>query len=547
MNERAKKVKTKERIEQAALALFQEKGYSRTTVQEITNAAKVAKGTFFNHFPTKDSIMQSLAKDRLQAVMPYVQQSHFKNRPLSIRLRTYLQFILNDYDRYPSLTIEMWNHVLKEQTILFEHWHELLQDAKTKGELNSAASVFTWTHIIHSLISHGIKTFATEPTKGRLLENVMTLVDTSLEAIIEKRGYPFMKKLVILGGGYGGMRVLQRLLPEGLPEDVEITLIDRLPYHCLKTEYYALAAGTAADHHLRVVFPEDARLTIKYGTITNINLQDKTVELDGDQFVPYDKLIIGLGCEDKYHNVPGAAEFTHSIQTMDKTRRTYETLNNVRPNGVVSIVGAGLSGVELASELRESRPDLSIKLFDRGEIILSMFPRKLSTYVQNWFVDHGVDVINKSNITKVEDGILYNHDEPIECDAIIWTAGVQPVEVVRDLQAEKDSQGRVVLTPQHFLPNNEDVFVVGDCASLPHAPSAQLAEGQAEQIVMILKKQWAGEALPEELPRIKLKGVLGSLGKKHGFGLMGERTLLGRVPRVLKSGVLWMYKYHSGS
>ncbi|WP_035661286.1 NAD(P)/FAD-dependent oxidoreductase [Halalkalibacter akibai] len=356
-----------------------------------------------------------------------------------------------------------------------------------------------------------------------------------------------MKKLVILGGGYGGMRVLQRLLPEGLPEDVEITLVDRLPYHCLKTEYYALAAGTAADHHLRVGFPEDPRLSIKYGTITNIDLDVKTIELDENELLPFDKLIIGLGCEDKYHNVPGAQEFTHSIQTMDKTRRTYETLNNIKPHGVVSIVGAGLSGVELASELRESRPDLTIKLFDRGEIILSMFPRKLSTYVQNWFIDHGVDVVNKSNITKVEEGILYNHDEPIECDAIIWTAGVQPVEVVRNLDVEKDSQGRIVLAPQHFLPTNEDVFVVGDCASLPHAPSAQLAEGQAEQIVTILKKQWAGEALPEELPKIKLKGVLGSLGKKHGFGLMGERTLLGRVPRVLKSGVLWMYKYHSGS
>jgi NADH dehydrogenase len=547
MNERAKKEQTKERIEQAALSLFREKGFSRTTVQEITNAAKVAKGTFFNHFPTKDSIMQSLANDLLQDVMPFVQQAHLKNRSLSIRLRSYLQFILTDYDQYPSLTIAMWNHVLKEQTLLFSHWNELLQDAKAQGEVIPTASINTWAHILHSLISYGIKSFATEPTKTRLLENVMTLVETSLEAIIEKRGHLFMKKLVILGGGYGGMRVLQRLLPEGLPEDVEITLIDRLPYHCLKTEYYALAAGTAADHHLRVSFPEDARLTIKFGTITNVDLGAKTIELAEGDFVPYDKLIIGLGCEDKYHNVPGAKEFTHSIQTMDKTRRTYETLNNIRPNGIVSIVGAGLSGVELASELRESRPDLTIKLFDRGDIILSMFPRKLSTYVQNWFIDHGVDVINKSNITKVEEGILYNHDEAIHCDAIIWTAGVQPVEVIRNLDVEKDQQGRVILTPQHFLPTDDNVFVVGDCASLPHAPSAQLAEGQAEQIVTILKKQWNGESLPDELPQIKLKGVLGSLGKKHGFGLMGDRTLLGRVPRVLKSGVLWMYKYHSGS
>ncbi|MBX4340744.1 hypothetical protein K4G93_21700, partial [Mycobacterium tuberculosis] len=69
-----------------------------------------------------------------------------------------------------------------------------------------------------------------------------------------------MKNLVILGGGYGGMRILHRLLPGQLPDDVQITLIDKNPYHCLKTEYYALAAGTISDHHIRVDFPEHERL-----------------------------------------------------------------------------------------------------------------------------------------------------------------------------------------------------------------------------------------------------------------------------------------------
>ena len=71
------------------------------------------------------------------------------------------------------------------------------------------------------------------------------------------------------------------------------------------------------------------------------------------------------------------------------------------------------------------------------------------------------------------------------------------------------------------------MYVVGDCASLPHAPSAQLAEGQAEQIVQVLLKRWKGEALPETLPAIKLKGMLGSLGKKHGFGMLAEKPVTG--------------------
>ncbi|MBP2240453.1 NADH dehydrogenase [Cytobacillus eiseniae] len=355
-----------------------------------------------------------------------------------------------------------------------------------------------------------------------------------------------MKNLVILGGGYGGMRVLARLLPNQLPEDVSITLIDRTPYHCLKTEYYALAAGTISDQHVRVAFPEHPRLTVKYGEITCVDIEKKQVRLHGETPISYDDLIIGLGCEDKFHNVPGADVYTYSIQTIEKSRATYQALNNLIPGSVVAIVGAGLSGVEIASELHESRPDLNIKLFDRGSHILSAFPERLSTYVEQWFDSHEVDIVSHSNITRVEENILYNHDEPIPCDAIVWTAGIQPNKIVRDMDVEKDTQGRVILTMHHNLPTDEHVYVVGDCASLPQAPSAQLAEGQAEQIVQILLKRWKGESLPEEMPTIKLKGVLGSLGKKHGFGVVAERPITGRVARMIKSGILWMYKNHRG-
>lgn len=539
-----KKKKTRLAILNAAVSLFHQKGFHSTTVQEITNHACVAKGTFFNHFPTKESILHALAEERL-LLLANSQSTGAGSQSLLANIRASLLYLLEDYDIHPTLTVLIWKHAAENEDSLFAHWKQLLEETKAEW-VASGIDHSLLAHIINSHVAYGLHAFRYEPTCIGLVEKIMTLVETSF-GTISKRRRPFsMKKLVVLGAGYGGMRLLQRLLPNDLPKDWEIILVDQLPYHCLKTEYYALAAGTASDHHLRVSFPEDERLRIKYATVTAIHLQDSTIDLDNGESIPFDKLVIGLGCTDNYHGVPGADQYTYSIQTMGATRRTYEALNNVRPEGVVSIVGGGLSGVELASELRESRPDLTIRLFDRGDYILSMFPKKLSTYVQNWFVEHGVDVSNNSNITKVEPGAIYNHDERIETDAVIWTAGVQPVDVVRVLDVEKDRSGRIVLTPQHFIPDHPDVFVVGDCASLPHAPSAQLAESQAEQIVTILKHQWKGEELPETLPRIKLKGVLGSLGKKHGFGMMGERPLTGRVPRILKSGVLWMYKYHSG-
>lgn len=354
-----------------------------------------------------------------------------------------------------------------------------------------------------------------------------------------------MKRLVLLGGGYGGIRIIQRLLASDIPIELEIILIDREPFHCLKTEYYALAAGTVSDTDVRVPFPKDPKLTFHFGEATSIDLEAQTIQLGHRETIAYDELVIGLGSEDKYHGVPGAGKHTLSIQSIDDARQTSQALSNLPPNGVVAVVGAGLSGVEVASELRESRPDLKIKLYDRGKTILPDFPERLSRYVEQWFIDNHVEVISESNITKVEENVLYNNDRPINVDAVVWTAGIQPNRLVRELPVEKDQNSRIILTEHHFIPSHPNVYVVGDCASLPHAPSAQLAEEQAEQIVTVMLKRWNGEELTP-LPPIKLKGVLGSLGPKHGFGVMGSTALTGRVARLLKSGVLWLYKRNYG-
>lgn len=354
-----------------------------------------------------------------------------------------------------------------------------------------------------------------------------------------------MRKLLLLGGGYGGMRLLQGILTDKLPKDVHITLVDRMPYHCLKTEFYALAAGTTSDKHIRMAFPDHSQFSILNKEVSNIELDGNTIYFKDGESKKYDDLVIGLGCEDRYHNVPGAEENTLSIQTIEQARKACETLNNVRKNGTVSIVGAGLSGVELAAELYESRPDLKIRLFDRGKHILSSLPERISHYVEKWFIDHEVDIINEANITKVEENVVYNHDAPIESDAIVWTAGIKPNVIVDQLNVAKDQGGRVSLTEHHLVLDHDNVFVVGDCASMPYPPSAQLSELQADQIAAVLSKKWEDQPLPD-LPSIKLKGTFGSLGKKHGFGMMVNTPLTGRVPRLLKSGILWMYKLQNG-
>ncbi|OFP02510.1 NAD(P)/FAD-dependent oxidoreductase [Staphylococcus sp. HMSC065E08] len=354
-----------------------------------------------------------------------------------------------------------------------------------------------------------------------------------------------MKNLVLLGGGYGNMRILSHILPDKLPEDYTITLIDRMPYHGLKPEYYALAAGTKSDKDVRLKFPESEKLNIVYGDISAIDLDEQIVSV-GDTKVDYDELVIGLGCEDKYHNVPGAEEYTYSIQTLAKSRKTYHTISDLPTGSKVAIVGGGLSGIELASELRESRSDLDIRLYDRGERILARFPEKLSHYIEKWFKKNNVTVIPNSNINKVEPGVIYNHDEPEEVDIVVWTAGIHPVSVVRNLPVDVSKNGQVIVNQYHQIPTYQNVYVVGDCANLPHAPSAQLAEIQGDQIADVMTKQWKNEALPDKMPELKIQGFFGSLGDKKGFAYVLDRPLTGRIASIMKSGILWLYKYHNG-
>lgn len=353
-----------------------------------------------------------------------------------------------------------------------------------------------------------------------------------------------MKRLVILGGGYGGLKILQTLLDQYLPYDLEITLIDKNPYHSLKTEFYAIAAGTSADKDVRLDFPKDHRVRYIFGEAAHIDTVNQQIVLNKiSETVFYDYLVIALGCEDNYHGVPGAEEFTESVQSFSKARHTGMAVGNTKAYGKISVVGAGLSGIEVAAEIRESRPDLNIRLLDRGGAVLKAFDTKIQDYVKEWFIKNDVEVLHHANVEYVEKDGVCNNGICYVNDVTIWTAGVRPHHLARSLPFEKDQQDKIVVNEYHQVPTHTNVYVVGDCASSVHSPSGQLAKQQGEQIANILLAIFDGNE-PKKPGEIKLKGTLGSLGKTDGFGSMFQMPFIGLVPRIAKSGVLWLGKRH---
>lgn len=353
-----------------------------------------------------------------------------------------------------------------------------------------------------------------------------------------------MKKLVILGGGYGGIKVLTGLLGLALPENLQITVVDKNPYHSYKTEFHTIVAGTAAEIDVRTEFPVHEQVHYEFGEVRKINLEEQQIYFrDKSTIVTYDYLVIALGSEDTYHGVEGAEEYTESVQSFSKARHAGFAVGNLNAYGKVSVVGAGLSGIEVASEIRESRPDLNIRLLDRGGSVLRAFDPKIQAHVADWFIKNDVEVLHHANVEYVEKDGVCNNGICYVNDVTIWTAGVQPHQIVRQLPFKKDNQHKILVNKFFQVPGNENIYVIGDNASSVHSPSGQLAGQQGEQVASILEDILDGKQ-PKEPKEIRLRGTLGSLGKSDGFGSMFQQSLTGLLPRLTKSGVLWLQKRH---
>src|SRR5690625_979734 len=353
-----------------------------------------------------------------------------------------------------------------------------------------------------------------------------------------------LKNIVILGAGYGGIKVLTGLLNMSLPNNIQITVIDKNPYHSYKTEFHTIVAGTAADIDVRTNLPTHDLIKYEYGIVRKIDVEQQQIYFENkSKIVNYDYLVFGLGCEDAYHNIEGAEQYTESVQSFSKARHTGLSVGNLKAYGMLTIVGAGLSGIEVASEVRESRPDLNIRLLDRGGSVLSSFDPKIQAYVRNWFVKNDVEVLHHAVVEYVEKDGVCNNGVCYVNDVTIWTAGVQPHRLAQELPFKKDKYHKIVVNDFFQVPSHSNVYIVGDNASSDHSPSGQLAGQQGEQIAAVVSDVLSGRE-PKKPKEIKLRGTLGSLGKSDGFGSMFQQSLTGFLPRLTKSGVLWLQKRH---
>lgn len=337
---------------------------------------------------------------------------------------------------------------------------------------------------------------------------------------------PTRHRIVVLGAGYAGAYAAGTLARRLSAEDVEITVVNAEPDFVQRLRLHQLAAGQdVAAPQLTDVFAGTG-IGLRLARVTDIDPNRRIVgfaDSDGGREIDYDTLVYALGSSGAAQ-VPGAAEHAFDIASRAsalRLRRRLASLSAGGPGGEVVVVGDGLTGIETAAEIAESRPDLTVTLVARGELgaRLSVGARR---HLRRTYDRLGVTVVEHTQVESVEAArVLCTDGTVLAADATVWTAGfaVSPIAAASGLEVTES--GQIVVDRMMRSTSHPDVYAVGDSAHaigdngrpLPMScASAGFTGRQAVEAIL-------GELTGRRIPATKLvyPGNHISLGRKDGI------------------------------
>ena len=377
------------------------------------------------------------------------------------------------------------------------------------------------------------------------------------------------RRIVILGAGFGGLTTALTL-ERAIPRDagVDILLLDAHNFHLFSPMLHEVTSGSVEPRH--VVWPirglgRRTRFTFQRREVRAIDLNAKTVATDRDE-IGYDSLVIALGGTTNYYGVRGAAECAFAFKTLPDAVRLRNHVLEMFEQAVDErdperrrrlltfvLVGAGCTGVELATELHELARRTLIRHYPRfgaGEVrivlaeatgrIIPCVSERLAGLGLEKLKGKGIEVRLHSPVVGVGDGLVeFQHGETLTSATVIWTAGVKANPVVEALPVEKDKLGRVVVNESLEIPPFPGVFAIGDAAhcrdlrlqdALP--PTGQVAVQQASSVAHNIARDLRG--LAREPFAYRHRGDLVSLGVGDGVGEIAGLAFSG-----LPAWLLW--------
>jgi len=367
---------------------------------------------------------------------------------------------------------------------------------------------------------------------------------------------------VIAGGGFGGAaaaRELESVMPK---QAARLVLVNQNNFMLYTPFLPEAAAGTLEPRHVVTPLREILKRTyLRLGSIVGHDPEAKTVEMRtkaGDsETLPYDQLLLSLGSVSRSLPIPGLAEHAvgfksladaiylrnHVVETLEEANATDDPARRDELLTYV-FVGGGYAGLEALAELQDFAADamesyprarlhgMRWMLVEAADRVLPEIDAELADYALRELRGRGIDIRLGTTLEEVTPASArLSTGETLPSKTVVWTAGVAPQPVLRELSLPLDERGRVPVDDHLRVQGLDSVWAIGDCAAAPDPrggtcpPTAQHAVRQGPVAARnIAAELGIGSAEPFTF---RSYASFANLGRYKAVGRVGDHTFRG--------------------
>lgn len=333
------------------------------------------------------------------------------------------------------------------------------------------------------------------------------------------------KNIIILGAGFGGIKcalTLRKLLHkhDRGTKKYSIILIDKEDHHTYIPALYEIATafkGDADAFRLQKIISvpvseiaENFHLRFHHDEVANIDLEKKMIYLRDGERLTYEFIVIALGAETNYYNIPGLRENSYPLKTFTDAISVRNAIEDAfcRASDLINIIvgGGGVTGVEFSGELigyfrrllkkyQREYGIFNITLIEAGPEILGGFDPEICIAARDRLEKFGIKILTKTRIKKAEkNSVIIEKDgeeKTLPASLIIWTGGVKPASFLEKINLSKDNKGRMLVN--EYLEAGENIYALGDNAAFRPESGCEPLPGTAYVAI------WEGKAAAENI------------------------------------------------
>jgi NADH dehydrogenase len=353
------------------------------------------------------------------------------------------------------------------------------------------------------------------------------------------------KKVLILGGGFGGVKTALTLSD---CSEYEIELVsDHSDFRYYPALYLAATGRSRASSSIALseIFNGKPVKHIK-DTAVKVDREARRIQGASGKKYSYDILVISLGVITNYFGIKGLEEYSYGIKNVEEALKLRNHLHTQltqdgKPDSNYIVIGGGPTGVELAGALtsymkyiaknHNIKPSIHVDLVEAAPRLLPRMPKPYSKAVEKRLRSIGVKLfLNQKVEAETADNLMIN-DHPLESHTVVWTAGVTNHPFLKANDFVMSDHGKAVV--DEYLQAEPNIYVIGDNAETTYSGMAQTALYDGAYLAVHLKRLAHDNKLKPYAP--KKPAYITPAGERWAAVLWGEFHTYGWLGWILRN------------